>query len=264
MLQMRGAGEWKATLSCSSHAKHVTLDVIEFADAGPPFVPASVPYAVETVVDETPIFARLLRRSAVALAVCAALVAICYVFVDRAVATFVYEHKLSDFREFEWLTDPPPILQAWAPLVLALLMVRCAWGAPSGFERALLASCVSLILADQFRESLSYVFGRTWPETWIDNNPSFIRDGVFGFHPFQGGEAYGSFPSGHTARIVALATPFWILFRRPRPLCVLACLSVAVGLIGMNYHFVSDVIAGAFVGGIVGMYTTPCCALATK
>ncbi len=39
-------------------------------------------------------------------------------------------------------------------------------------------ACVSMILADQFRESLSYVFGRYWPETWIDNNPSFIQDGA--------------------------------------------------------------------------------------
>ncbi len=27
-----------------------------------------------------------------------------------------------------------------------------------------------------------------------------------------------------------------------------------ISLLGMNYHFVGDVIAGSFVGGIVGMY----------
>jgi hypothetical protein len=36
---------------------------------------------------------------------------------------------------------------------------------------------------------------------------------------------------------------------------------MGVALIGMDYHFVSDVIAGAFVGGITGTYTAHCCGL---
>jgi hypothetical protein len=36
----------------------------------------------------------------------------------------------------------------------------------------------------------------------------------------------------------------------------------AAALVGMNYHFVSDVIAGGFVGSIVGAYTTYCTGLA--
>jgi len=35
---------------------------------------------------------------------------------------------------------------------------------------------------------------------------------------------------------------------RYRPLWAAIVASVAIGLIGANYHFVSDVIAGAFVG----------------
>ncbi len=57
-----------------------------------------------------------------------------------------------------------------------------------------------------------YVFGRDWPETWIDNNPSLIRDGAYGFHPFHGNSAYGSFPSGHTARTLAVAAVVWIAY----------------------------------------------------
>jgi hypothetical protein len=37
--------------------------------------------------------------------------------------------------------------------------------------------------------------------------------------------------------------------------CGLASVAVAAGLLGMVYHFVGDVIAGGFVGGIVGAYT---------
>jgi hypothetical protein len=35
---------------------------------------------------------------------------------------------------------------------------------------------------------------------------------------------------------------------------VLAAAAVVVGLIGMNYHFVGDVVAGGFAGAIVGVY----------
>jgi membrane-associated phospholipid phosphatase len=118
----------------------------------------------------------------------------------------------------------------------------------------LVVACISLVLADQFRVSLAYVFGRYWPETWIHNNPSLIGNGAYGFHPFHDGIVYGSFPSGHTARTLAAASVAWIAYPRGRWACVLAAVAVAVGLIGMDYHFVGDVIAGGFVGGIVGAY----------
>ena len=28
---------------------------------------------------------------------------------------------------------------------------------------------------------MKYAFGRLWPETWVDNNPSWIHDGAYGF-----------------------------------------------------------------------------------
>jgi membrane-associated phospholipid phosphatase len=48
----------------------------------------------------------------------------------------------------------------------------------------------------------------------------------------------------------------WIYYPAWRALYVLAVLAVATGLIGANYHFVSDVIAGAFVGVSSGWMTT--------
>jgi hypothetical protein len=55
-----------------------------------------------------------------------------------------------------------------------------------GWEAALLCS-LSLIVARAAKDQLKFVFGRTWPETWVNNNPSLIHDGVFGFNPFHGG-----------------------------------------------------------------------------
>jgi membrane-associated phospholipid phosphatase len=207
-------------------------------------------------MDNAADFGRLLRKTLAALLVCAALVVLCFWFVDRPVAFYVHDHRIADHSVLKWLTYPPPILQAWVPAVLAALMVRRAWGPWQFSERVVLAACVSLVLANQFRLSLAFVFGRYWPETWIDDNPSLIGDESYGFHPFHAGSAYASFPSGHAARTLAVAAVVWIAYPRWRWACVLASLATAVGLLGMDYHFVGDVIAGGFVGAIVGAYTS--------
>jgi membrane-associated phospholipid phosphatase len=46
-----------------------------------------------------------------------------------------------------------------------------------------------------------------------------------------------------------------MLYPRLRPLYALAVAAVGVGLIGANYHFLSDVIAGGFVGSSTGWMT---------
>jgi membrane-associated phospholipid phosphatase len=109
-------------------------------------------------------------------------------------------------------------------------------------------SGASLAVATVLKDELKFAFGRTWPETWIRNNPSFIRDGVYEFFPFHGGPGYTSFPSGHAATICTVMTVLWICYPRWRPLYGLCMLAVAVGLVGANFHFLSDVIAGSYLG----------------
>lgn len=199
-------------------------------------------------------FAAILRRSAVALLLGAAAVVVCYFYVDRPVAFFVHKHELDRVDEWRWLTEPPPLVQSWSPLVLAALVVRRALGPWRRWQQVLAVACVSLIVADQARESLGDVCGRYWPETWHDDNPSLIKNGAYGFHPFQTGDDVGSFPSGHAARIVAFATVFWLAYPRGRWAWALVAAPMLVALVAMNYHFVGDVIAGSVLGGIVGAY----------
>jgi membrane-associated phospholipid phosphatase len=110
------------------------------------------------------------------------------------------------------------------------------------------------MVAVAFEFYLKFLFGRYWPETWVDDNPSLIGDGAYGFHPFHFGPAYGSFPSGHTARTVAVASVLWAAYPRWRLAWTAVAASVAVGRVGMNYHFVGDTIGGAFLGALTGMY----------
>jgi membrane-associated phospholipid phosphatase len=199
-------------------------------------------------------FFSLFIRTLMASVACAVVAVICYYFVDRPVAYFVHRHEQAQFREMRWLTEPPPLVQSWSPLVLVLLIIRRAGGPWRQWQHVLFVACVSLIVADQFRESLGDLCGRFWPETWHNNNPSLIGSGQYGFHPFQVGDDTGSFPSGHAARIAGFAGVWWLAMPRWRWLIGAIALPMLVALVAMNYHFVGDVIAGSVLGGIVGAY----------
>lgn len=202
-----------------------------------------------------PRFQPLLHRSLIAFGACVALVTCCYLFVDRPVAFFIHDRGINRSDFLKWETEPPPIIQAWAPVVLVALAIRRAWSPFHRWELALFTSAVALVLADQFRDSLGFVAGRYWPDTWIQDNPSLIRDGAYGFHPFHSGAWYDSFPSGHTARVLGLVTVWWIAYPGSRWACAAAASIMAAALVGMNYHFVSDVVAGGFIGAAVGTYS---------
>ncbi len=124
-------------------------------------------------------YRRLLFCTLVAIAACLAAVLVCYLWIDRPVAFFVYRHHINSIKIFRWLTYLPPEVQNWSPLMLTVLMVRRAWGPFARWQKVLLVACLSLIMADEFRMSLGDVFGRYWPETWSHDNPSLIGTGTY-------------------------------------------------------------------------------------
>jgi membrane-associated phospholipid phosphatase len=199
-------------------------------------------------------YRRLLRRVLIMAALSIAAVLICYFCVDRPVAFFVYRHHINTIQVFRWLTYPPPEVQNWSALVLTILVVRRAWGPFVRWQKVLLVACLSLIVADDVRISLGDVCGRYWPETWTHDNPSLIGTGAYGFHPFQRGDDVGSFPSGHACRILGFAMVWMIAIPGSRIVAAALCAPMLVSLVLMNYHFVSDVIAGSVLGAMIATY----------
>ena len=199
-------------------------------------------------------YPKLLRRTLITIALCIAAVLVCYFWIDRPGAFFVYYHQINKSQVFRWLTYPPPELQTWSPLVLTLLMVRRAWGPFVRWQKVLLVACLSLIVADEVRTSLGDVCGRYWPETWSNDNPSLISNGRYGFHPFQRGDDIGSFPSGHACRIFGFAGVWMIAVPESRVVTIVLAVPMLLSLVAMNYHFVSDVIAGSVLGALIAMY----------
>lgn len=177
----------------------------------------------------------------------------CYLYIDRPVAFYAHAHLVPNRVYFDLLTRIAEYLFVAAAVVFAVFGLRALvtqrW---EKWQAALLLCGIALSIAETIKDELKFAFGRTWPETWLNNNPSLIGNGTYGFHPFHGGGGYASFPSGHTTAVCAVAAVLWVAYPKLRPLWALMVAAVVVGLIGADYHFVSDIIAGGFLGASTG------------
>lgn len=179
---------------------------------------------------------------------CGAAIALSYQFADRRWAT--YAHDV--LHHPHWAMLASKLGDAPAPLaglgLLAVLAARMAGGSLTPAWRRLLAACIATLVTALAVIVLKHYFGRPWPETWVDNNPSWIRDHVFGFMPNHGGAGFQSFPSGHTARLAAPIAVVWRGLPRWRLPSLLPLVITTAGLLAADYHFVSDCIGGAYLG----------------
>lgn len=183
------------------------------------------------------------------------IVAISVQWVDRPIARLVHLGPRTPHSGiWEWLTHIPNPLIPLALVTFIVLGLRALIGRSlSNHQAAAFVCSLSVIFTETAKDQLKFLFGRTWPESWMGNNPSFIRDGVYGFNFFHGGAAYQSFPSGHMASACAVLSVLWIWYPRLNVLWAIAGLVVGAGLVGTNYHFLSDVIAGGFLGISTGL-----------
>ncbi|BCS53367.1 hypothetical protein GSbR_21070 [Geobacter sp. SVR] len=96
---------------------------------------------------------------------------------------------------------------------------------------------------------LKYVFGRIPTRVWL------LPPHDYSFHWLAEGASQSGFPSGHMLVFTALIAIWWRSHPRCRAMCFLALSLLALALIATNYHFLSDVIAGAYIGLVVAALT---------
>lgn len=184
---------------------------------------------------------------------CLLLALVAIAWIDRPVVDFAHVHTQGT-RWIQHIAElPSPLfVLAWPTFLIV--------GAVLYFRRTLPAWAVTLWLAagavgvgSLVKQALKFVFGRTWPATWIRDNPSYLRDGVFEFRFFNGNfAAYSSFPSGHLTVILAFTTVLALRHRVLRIPCAIAVALTAFGQIAAAYHWTSDALAGAALGITVG------------
>lgn len=189
-----------------------------------------------------------------ALIICCILVLFFYWWLDKPIVYWEAEHHTQSYLILKWLTHIPEMFIALTILLAPIMAIRFCYQKWSRRDHLVFATMIALALAYFIRGPLKFVFARTWPDTWVCNNLSLLQNNVYGFHWFHSGVTYQAFPSGHETATVAVMAMLWIVYPRWRWLAVLISLLVAIGLAGMYYHFISDIIAGGFLGGLTAYY----------
>ncbi|HET6654779.1 MAG TPA: phosphatase PAP2 family protein [Gammaproteobacteria bacterium] len=92
------------------------------------------------------------------------------------------------------------------------------------------------------KDLLKAVFGRVNTRYWLDHPYHFE------FRWLSAGDNFFGFPSGHMAIACAFAFAVMHYYPRLRPLGWLAMSLLGAALIVSEYHFLGDVISGAYIG----------------
>ncbi len=172
----------------------------------------------------------------------AAACVLCILFIDQPVAAF-WSHHQGLRRLFQACASPSLLALPAAALILLRALIRHLRGlAPP--DRLWLTIALATLAATAAKDELKWMFGRAWPATWL-------KYGIYGFHPFAQSILFGAFPSGHTSYAAAPIGVLWVLRPKWRPLWGALVLLVMAGLVCADYHFVSDVLSGLLTGGLM-------------
>jgi len=175
-----------------------------------------------------------------AFVLCAVMTALTFIFVDVPVANFF--HSLHWTKALRAPFFRVPLLIAGFGAAFFLIGIRSFKGRKldSRAETIVLAT-LSLALTVCINEFvLKPLFARPTPHYFARTGYSFfgqMRD-----------VSKSSFPSGHAAQLSALVMIAWSRYPAWRALCcivfLISCLLMVLG----GWHFVSDLVAGTFVG----------------
>jgi membrane-associated phospholipid phosphatase len=168
------------------------------------------------------------------------LVAVAFASVDIPVARAVHGLLGSTERVAKGLTSAI-LLSGEAAVALTLIVIRITRGRLSPLGEAAALACLTSICAYAMDDSaLKIFFGVP--------SPGPVLDGAWHkFHLMQGTPNSG-FPSGHMVLSGAFAGVFMRLYRKSMlPFAALLLIGAVLLVLG-DWHFVSDVIGGAFVG----------------
>lgn len=189
------------------------------------------------------------NRWAIATIATTLIVLISLAWIDRPLALFLHARG-PDLHALFDLTGRLGIAWGWLllfgfafaalhwggefPRLYSLDRPMRAWSAVPGFVFAAVAASGLVV------DLLKVAFGRLRPKLLFSSDLSGF--GWFGWHA-----DHWSFPSGHTATIVSLMTALWLLWPRHLLFYILTGAIIAGSRVVVGAHYLSDVVAGAFV-----------------
>jgi glycosyltransferase 2 family protein len=199
------------------------------------------------------------------LLVAAAAVWLCVLYVDRPVALWISHAIRERYRILTPFLDLTIVLSPLAIIYIIVYAMRRTFARRvSPHENAWFVMATTFLVTLEIKNILKIAFGRTWPAHISANDvdlilpgaPSrgYVNDGIYGFFPFTGTKPFTSFPSGSLSAVVTFSTQLWMLYSWARPLAAFMAAMTFLSLLLTNTHFVSDLVAGFYLGTTVAMY----------
>jgi membrane-associated phospholipid phosphatase len=173
-----------------------------------------------------------------AFAAVSAVCVFCILYVDRPVASWA--------ARFDNVPRPMLVNYPWLTLAAMLAILVIAGRVSRGRGLSVLTQTLMLsgfalawgVCLTEF--VLKPLFGRQPPYEWVAHG-TYVFSWLFQTDN-------GTFPSGHAVQMAAVAAVFWRAYPGWRWLCVGLPLAFSSLFVMGNWHYVSDVIAGLFVG----------------
>lgn len=193
-----------------------------------------------------PAGANVHRRILVTLISACVLFVVSYTWLDVRVATLIH---IAASRQ---LSAAGAVLEEigkshWVLGYCALAIVLI-WKTRRSAAYRHLTLFLSIAVAGLSANVLKLLFNRARP-------PLLFTDGSFGFRPFTFNLEFlwQSFPSGHSTTGLAIAVAGSLVWPRLRWVMWPIGLSIALGRVAYNVHYVSDVIAGGALGIVAAL-----------
>lgn len=190
-------------------------------------------------------FSVVIRIWSVLLVACAAIVAFSFLCMD--VPTALYFWHVGHLRSpLNVAFASSVILTAESAVILFTVLARLMRGHMSVFAETLVIACLVSMCAYVVNDHVLKVFFGV-------PNPADVVHGAGHSFNFWTGSDNSSFPSGHMVLAGAFAGVFIRLYRASiRLLSALLLIAAGLLLVG-DWHFLSDIIAGAFLGTSAGI-----------
>jgi membrane-associated phospholipid phosphatase len=191
-------------------------------------------------------------RAIVAPSLLLVLVIICIAFVDRWAASW-FDAQFRGSHLYAAADVMFRMLDRFLPFGGALLLVALVWKRWKAHSVPWLDHLVSGGVAAAVTLGITLALKLTTGRSQVD--PEFLRQHIYTFHPLSASAHYGSFPSATMSGVSAFVTGLGL--SRPTTRIVLAgvVILITLALLVTNGHWVSDIIAGTYLGVLIGRTT---------
>ena len=173
-----------------------------------------------------------------------------FIYFDYSIAIFF--HQINDQTKsiFATLTQFGDSLYYFVPIVITWIVLKII-NTNNSYLKTLSDICLflfwNILISGTLVQIFKHILARPRPELFFSSNETSLV-----FFSFE--SQLHSFPSGHSTTVFAFAFSMALLFPRLKNFWLIFASIIALTRVIITAHFVSDIIAGAFVSYLVSIY----------